>query len=111
MNNIPNTRRASKMNIAAFFRFRFDPARTIPNRPKPCICIQKATIGRPGEENGPEFCELEEVVLMIKVDEVPWAPGVGAVGENAQLAPAGSPLQLKLTELPKAPPTGATLIV
>jgi hypothetical protein len=98
------------MNIAAFFRFRRDPARTIPNKPKPCICIQKATIGRPGEENGVEFRALEEAVLIVKVDEAPLAPGVGAVAENAQLAFAGSPLQLNLTELLKAPPTGATLI-
>jgi hypothetical protein len=51
----------------------------------------------------------DAVVVTVSFDELSLAPGFTTPGEKAQVACAGKPLQLKLIEWEKDPPTGEML--
>lgn len=93
-----------------FARF-LEPASTSPNSPSPCSCIQAATAPWLREGNAGVAEAEDVVVVMVSVEGAPLAPGVTALGENLQVAFAGSPLQFRLTSLENDPPTGETLNV
>jgi hypothetical protein len=98
--------RASRSIERSFFDRAVDPIRITPNKPIPCSGIQIAYIIRSAGDRSEAARATDAVVVIVNVAVAGLPFGVTELGDMLQAARAGAPLQLSLTGLVNAPPSG-----